>query len=56
MEKQSKCEKCSNEKLSIDPAFRIGGADLDEVIAVSLRRVIACASMVKKLKISSPIV
>jgi len=47
MEKQSKCENCSNEKLSIDPAFRIGGADLKEVIAMSLRRIIACTGMVQ---------
>ncbi|KAH0194749.1 FAD/NAD(P)-binding domain-containing protein, partial [Aureobasidium melanogenum] len=47
MEKQIEVRllEVQNGKLSIDPAFRIGGADLKEKIAVSLRRIIACSRM-----------
>lgn len=49
MEKQIEVRllEVQNGKLSIDPAFRIGGADLKEKIAVSLRRIIACSRMVQ---------
>lgn len=47
VEKQLKCKKCSNEKMGIDLAFHMGGADFNEEIAVSLRRFIACTGMVK---------